>query len=225
MDGPWVGWFIEHLTVLVINLSIIFSSLTQPPPSHPLTQIWILEEEKLGRNHFFIISSYDIVLSFVEAQSTRFLFGEGCSILMVFCPSWGKGGWFNKLMSSVNFCCFSTVSFLFLLLLQSAFQGALYLVFGYVYPSPTYNCLVRSFMKFLPHLTQLHMYTSGEHLFQMYRRLIGRLYIALARQAQIYPNILDPLGRLVTNYTSLQCIAVYHIIASPLTFTFCCVKH
>ena len=197
MDGPWVGWFIEHLTVLVINLSIIFSSLTQPPPTHTNLNI---RRRKIGPHPFFIISSYDIVLSFVEAQSTRFLFGEGCSILMVFCPSWGKGGWFNKLMSSVNFCCFSTVSFLFLLLLQSAFQGALYLVFGYVYPSPTYNCLVRSSVKFLPHLTHLHMYTSGEHLFQMYWRLIGRLYIALARQDKIYRNILNALGR--TQYIS-----------------------
>ena len=31
--------------------------------------------------------------------------------------------------------------------------------------------------------------TSGEHLFQMYRRLIGRPYIALARQDKIYRNI------------------------------------
>ena len=31
--------------------------------------------------------------------------------------------------------------------------------------------------------------TSGEHLFQIYRRLIGRTYIALARQDKIYRNI------------------------------------
>ena len=37
--------------------------------------------------------------------------------------------------------------------------------------------------------------SSGEHLFLIYRRLIGRPYIALARQDKIYRNISDALGR------------------------------
>ena len=39
---------------------------------------------------------------------------------------------------------------------------------------------------------------------------ISEVFIALARQAKICCNISDPLGRLAPNYTSLQCIAVYH---------------
>ena len=42
----------------------------------------------------------------------------------------------------------------------------------------------------------MRLYISGEHLFQIYRRLIGRPYIAFARQDKIYRNISDDLGRL-----------------------------
>ena len=57
---------------------------------------------------------------------------------------------------------------------------------------------------------------SGEHLFQIYRRLIGRPYIALARQDKIYRNISVALGRLRSdheyfsmhpNNNTSQCIA------------------
>ena len=42
--------------------------------------------------------------------------------------------------------------------------------------------------------------SGGEHLFQIYRRLIGRPYIAIARQDKIYRNISNALGR--TKYIS-----------------------
>ena len=41
---------------------------------------------------------------------------------------------------------------------------------------------------------------SGETLLQIYRRLIGRSYIAIARQDKIYRNISDALGK--TKYIS-----------------------
>ena len=41
---------------------------------------------------------------------------------------------------------------------------------------------------------------SGEHLFEIYRRLIGRPHIALARQDKIYRNISDALGRLRSDH-------------------------
>ena len=64
---------------------------------------------------------------------------------MVFGPSWGKGGWFNKLMSSVNFCCFSTKP---LLLLQSAFSGVLLNTTTKCQMSPwTHTALVAFFVK------------------------------------------------------------------------------
>ena len=60
------------------------------------------------------------------------------------------------------------------------------------------------------------IYTSGEHLFEIYWRLIGRPHIALARQDNIYRNISDALGRLRSdheffsiypNTNTSQCIA------------------
>ena len=39
-------------------------------------------------------------------------------------------------------------------------------------------------------------FESGETLLSIYQRLIGRPYIALARQDEIYRNISDTLGRL-----------------------------
>ena len=56
--------------------------------------------------------------------------------------------------------------------------------------------------------------TSGEHLFQIYRRLIGRAYIALARQDKIYRNISDALGRLRSDkryFQDFQLISVLEV--------------
>ena len=50
------------------------------------------------------------------------------------------------------------------------------------------------------------MLTSAGHLLWIYRQLFGMSHIALARLAQIYRNISDPLGRL-----ALYCIALLYI--------------
>ena len=58
------------------------------------------------------------------------------------------------------------------------------------------------------------MSSSGEHLFQIYRRLIGRSYIALARQDKIYRNISDALGRLRSDkryFQDFQLISVLEV--------------
>ena len=44
------------------------------------------------------------------------------------------------------------------------------------------------------------VHISGEHLFEIYRKLIGRPHIALARQDKIYRNISDALGRLRSDH-------------------------
>ena len=61
--------------------------------------------------------------------------------------------------------------------------------------------------------------TSGEHLFQIYRRLIGRPYIALARQDKIYRNISDALGRVRSDHEYCE---TQRLKLSSSIFTCCC---
>ena len=71
-------------------------------------------------------------------------------------------------------------------------------------------CKVWQFCRILQSFVNYYNVTiSARHLLWIYRRLIGRPYIALARQAEVYRNISDPLGRLATN--TLHCNALQYI--------------
>ena len=59
------------------------------------------------------------------------------------------------------------------------------------------KCFIKSKWNISTDQELIYVHISAGTLLQIYRRLIGRSYIALARQDQYIGNILDPLGRLL----------------------------
>ena len=80
---------------------------------------------------------------------------------------------------------------------------------------PKYNLFI---LRFILHSAEGFPLHSGETLFQIYRRLIGRPYIVLAQKDKIYRNISDALGR--TKYVSQYIGCTQEAQIRPRTFQF-----